>query len=289
MKKRNITIIALAAGICTLTTAVLANYSTANGYDILKKSIKNLLGTENYTLAYSGNVYSDNTKIFGGEMLEKYDKASQTCYRKEYSQLEGEDDYSSEIYYIGGARRYKVQEGKLYRAESEAENVKGILDGFAPNDDLTEKYIKFGELLSDAVVGDLKNNFACTASDNNGSTYEINLSSIQVPEIVNAGLSVIFGQINHLSSNKEDGSALREDVFRRLGSEPTVKSATLKFSVDKDGRLIEAEPKGVIEGNGHSVTVDTKFFLSDLGTTVPMTLTQEQMNSAPPLSDKKRS
>ena len=121
--------------------------------------------------------------------------------------------------------------------------------------------------MADTLVGDLKNNIVYVSGDDNSSTYEIKLEGIQIPELVNAGLSAMFSSMNQYSSYNED------DVFLKLGTDPVVKSASLTFTVDREGRLLDETGTFTLAGFGedgasHEACV-TETLKIDYGTAKP--------------------
>jgi hypothetical protein len=123
-----------------------------------------------------------------------------------------------------------------------------------------ERIIRFAELAMDTVIGDLKNNIVYVSGDDNSSTYEINLDAVQIPELVNAGLSAMFSSMNEYDNN---------DPYMILGTDPIVKNASMKFTVDNEGRLTDGTANVTMTGEGHDAAVDISIKLSDYGTTKP--------------------
>lgn len=277
MKRTKLTAtIGLALGVTIFAGAALANYNTANGYDTFKTAAKGLLSNENYTMNASFKLSIDG-KTVGSECTELYDRNGDvklnsfetsayfdedTSTVKRYSQ---DSDY---IYVYDNENR--GQEATVYQNASES-MANGVLDSMSTvkNEDdkkTVNKIVHFVELAADTFVGDLKNNIVYVSGDDNSSTYEMNLESVQIPELVNAGLSALFSEIN--TSNREFDEDNR-DPFYILGTDPIVKNVSLKFTVDNEGRFTNCLAISTMAGNGHEASVSAEMTISDYGTTKP--------------------
>lgn len=274
MKKTNRKLtagIGLALGVTIFAGAALANYSTANGYDTFKTAAKGLLKNENYTMNAKLSFSLDGEEKAGDEITELYDRNgdvklnhveknnSSTTY-KSYLQ----DNTYVNIYEQDGEQHTTVHDNAAdYWG-------RGALDSMTDvNDDdqkTADKIIRFAELAADTFVGDLKNNIVYVSGDDNGAEYEMNLDSVQIPELVNAGLSAMFSAIN--TSNRDFDEEDR-DPFLALGTDPIVKNASLKFAVDNEGRFTHVLAVISAVGNGHEGAVSIELNLSDYGTTKP--------------------
>ena len=275
MKKRTAAAVAMVVGVTVLAGAAFANYSTSNGYEVGKTAIKGLLDNENYTANVTFSYDVDGENIAKTETTEMYDRASKTMSRKEISS----DYYGMEQQYniwINENERI-IYTKSVDGTGNEDEFSEGYTSyGFYGNFDMmgnadeneketNQKIVRFVELLGDTLVGDLKNNVVMTASDDNSTTYEINLDAIQIPELVNAGLSAMFSSANTATYSSND-------PMMKLGTEPVAKSASLKFTVDNEGRFLDGVATGVMAGEGHEATVSMSLSMSDYGITVPETV-----------------
>lgn len=273
MKKTNRKLtasIGLALGVTIFAGAALANYSTANGYDTFKTAAKGLLKNENYTMNAKLSFSLDGEEKAGDEITELYDrngdvklnhveKNSSTTYKTYF-----QDNTYVSIYEQDGEQHTTVY-------DNAAEYMgRGALDSMTDvNDDdqkTADKIVRFAELAADTFVGDLKNNIVYVSGDDNGAEYEMNLDSVQIPELVNAGLSAMFSAIN--TSNRDFDEEDR-DPFLALGTDPIVKNASLKFAVDNEGRFTHVLAVMSAVGNGHEGVVSMELNLSDYGTTQP--------------------
>ncbi|WP_324823282.1 hypothetical protein [Sinanaerobacter sp. ZZT-01] len=263
-KKHFVTLVCLVVGMLVLTTAVYANYDDAKGYTNYKDSLKHLLfEADNYTLNYQAKIKMDDEMIqtlIGNEKLagknrSHYEKSGDSSDEKSrvydyYTFTEGNKYYS---YYPETNTYY---EGKISSDRS------GSLMG---SDDATvKKAVRFTELLADTLIGDLKNNVILESSKDGVKEYSIHVSGNQIPEIVNAGLSLAF-----TASNSED---YENDVTSKFGNEPYIDNVNMRVTLDEKGRLINNELEASLVGidqNGkkHKGTMEVTVDITDYEST----------------------
>ncbi|MGN0106096.1 MAG: hypothetical protein ACI4A5_00180 [Hominilimicola sp.] len=273
VKNKKITMaVGMAVGVTILAGAVFAGYNTSNGYEVGKTALKGLMKNENYTTNMEFKMSVDGVEIAKNNMTELYDRngdvklnrtessTSDTTYidnNTEYKAYTQDGMYISSIYYSDGESHTTVYKGETGRG-------KGAFDEFYSTDEeeknTTNKVVRFVELAADTFVGDLKNNIVYVSGDDDSSTYEINLDVVQIPELVNAGLSAMFSSMNQYDN---------EDPYMVLGIDPIVKNFSMKFTVDKEGRLTDGEANITMSGNDHEAAVDIALKMSDYGTTQP--------------------
>jgi len=280
-KRKKITMITgLVVGIVMLAGAAMANYNTSNGYDVGKIAAKGLLNNENYTASFDMKLSVDGNEVASQKVEELYDRNGDVkLNRHETGCTDFSGNDSDFSVYIQDKIRImqSIDDGKLNTHVYKGDEYYylhpvGMLDefnGMTDDDKSTaNKFIRFGELIADTLVGDLKNNIVYISGDDNSATYEINLDAVQIPEFANAGLSALFS-----SMRVND----RDDPLTALGEDPIVKSASLRFTIDNTGRLLDAVGAVTLSGrNGsgeiHTATLDLSLKVSDYGTTVPQRL-----------------
>lgn len=285
-KKKKITMITgVAVGVVMLAGAALANYNTSNGYDVGKMAAKALLSNENYTSDMTVSLSLDGEALSTTHITELYDRNGAVRLNKTEKMYGSDQNYG---YYRGnGETKEWLQDGTcIYISEySDAERKSGaavyknsfewrndgggMFDADNSMDDderkTSDRMVRFMELIGDTLVGDLKNNIVYVSGDDDSATYELNLDSVQIPEFVNAGLSAVFSQMQTYDN---------DDPLAVLGDDPIVSNASLKFTVDKEGRLLDGTASGALKGrdeNGdiHTVTMDISLKMSNYGTTKP--------------------
>lgn len=274
-KKRMTTAIGMAVGITLLAGAALASYNTSNGYEIGKTAVKGLMSNENYTSELKLALLIDGENINTTEVKELYDRNGDV----KLNNIEKTSSLEKYQYYMGSPQyeRY-VQDGDsisiYHRSDGEVDTsiyknyineynrANGTFDIRIDDEDkeTTNKIIRFVELVTDTMVGDLKNNIVYVSGDDSSSSYELNLDAVQIPEVVNAGISAMFSSMSRYDE---------DDPFMTFGTDPIIKNASLKFTVDSEGRLTDAFASSTLSGNGHEGTCEISLKLYDYGTTKP--------------------
>lgn len=281
-KTKNVAIVCAVTGACVLTTAAFASYQTANGYDTLKKSILNTIDYTNCTISASAKMNFDDTELMNGSLLHKFDANNKISYNKSTESGIGTSDSSSEWYYTDDYRYYYDIDNYFVKYPNSYSSFQNNLWGIDDTDRKTaDKVIKFMEVAADTVVGDLRNNFVCTEDTDDHASYSITLDSVQIPEIVNAGLSMIFSISNNSTYMVyEDGESVEysytEDDLQyyvaKLGNDPVVDTLNLNYSVNKDGSFRDGNLTVVFKGadssgESHNMTFNIDLAISDIGAT----------------------
>lgn len=275
-KKKITMAIGMVLGVTVLAGATFASYSTSNGYDVAKTAVKGLMKNENYTANMTTKISLDGKEISSDTLKELYDrngdvkinkenKVSSYDYNNEYREWVQDDTNIISSTHYDGEKRTLVEENA-----SEYLNLFGGFDKFytedANEDKRNQKMVNFVELIGDTMIGDLKNNIIYVSGDDNSSTYEMNLDAIQIPEVANAGLSVMFNPIGDAYDDSEP--------YNVLGTDPIVKNVSVKFTVDNEGRFTNLNAEASMVGNDsngekHEATVNITLDMSDYGTTKP--------------------
>lgn len=273
-KKKAVMTIGLALGVTVFASAALASYNTSNGYEVGKNAIKGLLNNENYTMNVNVKMSIDGNEIASTDITELYDRNGDVSLNRseksttskeyeyymgasEYKSYKQDGDYISTYYFDDGEANTSIYKGSDYMGNGSCDVMN---DADEDEKETTNKVIRFVELIGDTVVGDLKNNIVYVSGDDDRATYEISLDTMQIPEVVNAGLSAVFSSMNQYDN---------EDPFMMFGTDPIIKNASLKFTVDNEGRATDAVAVAVMSGNGHEGKIELSLKMSDYGTTKP--------------------
>ncbi len=193
-RKHAVTATCLLAGMFVLTSAVYANYDDARGYTNYKEAIKDLaFYQDNFSADGEMSILVDGEKmatIKGALKLDGNDyyirTVSEDSLNKEQSKSE-----SIQVYKDGKAYYYYPDSNSYLESEG-TESLRPDM-----SDPAVKKGIKFAELFADSMVGDLKNNFVLASKDGDNRTYSVNVSGSQIPEVVNAGISLMFTAANN--------------------------------------------------------------------------------------------
>ncbi|MBN7773423.1 hypothetical protein [Clostridium aminobutyricum] len=196
-RKHFITMTCLVAGMLVLTTAVYANYDNAGGYTNYKNAVKNLaFDADNYTADANMTFIMDGEEMTTSEFLYKCNNGDTSQYNLTNDNFSGEASKSEYYSYVNGDKRYVYypETNMYYESKIDGEKNKTII----PLDDATsKKAVRFAELMADAFVGDLKNNVVLVSEEDGVRKYSIHVEKSQIPEIVNAGLSLMFTANNN--------------------------------------------------------------------------------------------
>lgn len=195
-KKYFTTAVCLAVGIVLLTGSALANFENASGYSKVKKGALSLRSAENLTAQMDYEILLNGNRVDSAEVYQQFDNdGAVSSYNKE-----AYGDYSSETWIQDGYKISHLPTLEEYSYSLAKADSKGFNGGYVNASDeekaVQDKTINFFELLCDTLVGDLKNNVVLESSDAGNSTYSISLSKEQVPELVNAGLSMLSGSFS---------------------------------------------------------------------------------------------
>ena len=195
-KRHFVTAVCLLVGMMVLTTSVYANYDNANGYSNYKSAVKNLmLQTNNVTADGKAEFYMDGERIAGAEMGAKFGDKAKSSYERVIHQ---DGSTSAEYWTYDDGKNWVHYEADTnsYWTSPSSYDGRDNLFGIDPEDKTTQKMIRFLELGADLVVGDLKNNVVLAGQKDGVKEYQIEVSRNQMPEIINAGLSLLFTSVN---------------------------------------------------------------------------------------------
>lgn len=272
------TILCLVLGAVLLTTAAAANFGNANGYSAYKKSLLNMLEADNYSAEL------DVELTHNGQLLAKVESAYKVNAGGEVTSYSTERELNNMNSGAESNVSYDTQNWVVKNSDSSANrkfdyityNRRNLGDwnihntnnsGIATqiNNEISDKMIRFVEVLTDTLVGDLKNNFVMVSESNGEKSYQIVLRGNQLPEIVTAGFSLLYGSVQD--------SRNTNSLFYSMESEPVIDIAKMFLTLDSEGRLLSNTLEGTITGTGRdgseqSITLKIDINLSDYGTTV---------------------
>ncbi|MDL2273940.1 hypothetical protein LJC34_05315 [Oscillospiraceae bacterium OttesenSCG-928-G22] len=242
--KHFMTVVCLIVGLVILTTAAFANYDNANGYTAYKNAVKDLMYAQNFSATMSANL-SFNGRTLVGERLELlYDYSGAVS---EYTATLGEDGPLTEHWIANGSSYTRFadrsSDGRevwnIHKSYSKGQ-LSGLYDD-AHDRETADKVIRFVELLADTFVGDLKNNFVLVSNEGGNRTYQINLQGNQIPELVNAGISMIYSSmVTDASASSRGGYVTVSETYAMTDDEKS----------DELGELID-EAYEKLEENGY--------------------------------------
>lgn len=289
-KNKRMAIICGAVGACMLTVGAAAGYRTANGYDALKKSILATRELKNCTFNMDTRISFDGNEIVTDQQLWEGDLDNEMLHSKNTSDYYGETSCDEYYYYNDARYSLEQEDAGVYTKQNDFsfyyKNPWGIDDEDSPT---VDKVLTFLEIAADTVVGDLRNNFICTADEDDYTSYRVSLDRVQIPEIINAGLGVIFAISNDTADyarTDENGNeySISEDkdnmyyYTARMGNDPIVDSITLDYTLNKDGSFRDGTTVVIFKGEGHEIRFDISTKLDNVGTTRIQTLEEQGAN-----------
>ncbi len=296
INKKTTALISVVTGSVILATAAFANYAASNGYDVYKSALKDFVKERNYTQEMSVRLTFDGEELYDVESLyEEVDLDSNAVYKKEtgdiiegtdqrrVSETSTRDGEEIEMYNFSRIESGEyVLKPNVYINDLDYRDAYGCFTVTAADNDAetVDKAIRFAELAADMVVGDLKNNFIYMRDTDNGHEYSIELDSFQIPEIINAGMSLIgsgYKDNAEVIINGESSSYRSDDPFYRMYEDMSVKSGKCRVVVDDQGRLRENDITVELSGKDssgtqHTLAMEFAISVSKYGETVPKTV-----------------
>jgi len=172
MKKKGFKTMAVSAvaGCLLLSLSITAFATSGSGYETYKDAFKSTVLTENVTVSTQIEVTDNGTIILSGESIKKLDEKSSSS-KTSITVGEISKEYESSV----NNGNYVVNtDGKYYTVNKSDEKF-----GRDHREKLTSSNtIKLAEMLTDTLVGDVKNQFV-----KDGETISVNLEGAQIPEL----------------------------------------------------------------------------------------------------------
>ncbi|MFV0517852.1 MAG: hypothetical protein ACK5MV_10705 [Aminipila sp.] len=224
-RKHAVTATCLLVGMFMLTSAVYANYDDAKGYTNYKNAMKKLaFYEENFTVEGKATMLIDDEAFTTMNVDAKMDGKNTFMHTK--NTMAGDEDNTIES--------FQWQDGKTFYSYNPEANTYYTYESSGSvrpdmSDPTMKKAIRFTELLADAMVGDLKNNFVLTSGENGNKSYSVNISGSQIPEVINAGLSLMFTAANDASNIRANSYVTYENHMKAFGA----------FYEEKTGKTFE--------------------------------------------------
>lgn len=199
MRKMNRIMICLVVGVLVLSVSAFAAFGSVGGYSQYKDAIKLLLlDTKDVSLKANATITVDGETL-GDYLVEgQYAGAQYSTHTVQSTRDETTEHWSSDV--DGKYVSFNSIQPEYYHCWDSSYDVNSVDQnflGFNADDEVGQRLVKFVELAADTVMGDLKNNFVQTGSDNGSKTYTVDISEKQVPALVNAGLSLMAGSIGY--------------------------------------------------------------------------------------------
>lgn len=279
MKKSVIATIAAVSGAVIFSSAAIANYTTANGYEVVKDSLFGLFGTENYTFDLEVSMDVDDEYGLKVNNRVEMDNPNKRCYMRDIESTNfptSEDSYQSQRWYNDKVAIYQTRDNEPHGYISEYDKYTNMFsDEIFGDADTTSKVLYFMEVALDTAAGDLKNNFIYRGTEDGVKTYSLSLDAIQIPELINAGLSA-FTSVASDEYDRHEASSEEEEWAANIITMDNVYTDSINgvFTVNEDNSFNSGEVSATVTGkdkNGdvHNITFRVVVNMSDVGSTVP--------------------
>lgn len=265
MKKKGIKRVAIlaATGCLLLALSVTSFAATGSGYVSYRDAIKATAFTKNATMSAQFEVKDNGKVIFAGTGTQKRDNENNS-FKTSITVAGVTKAYEASL--VGGNLIAKVDD-KYYKASKDAEK-----SGKDQRENLSasSSTVKLAEMLTDTLVGDVKNQFV-----SDGQTISVKLSGAQIPELARLALSAAAENSNRMgdfkNNDKQDkGMKLVMDKMPKL-SNMDVKSIEMTATVDgktlKDNQFTVTLTGQDLKGVSHELTVMLNAKITDVGNT----------------------
>ncbi|OOM75232.1 hypothetical protein [Clostridium sp. BL-8] len=249
------------AGGVLLALSATAFASSSSGYESYKTAVKSIVTTENATIDAQYEVKDNGTVIFSGDTIQKLDNENRSS--KTSTTIDG----TSKTYESSNANGTFIidNDGNYYQMNKAGKDEKEKLSESSSS-------VKLAELVTDTLVGDVKNQFI-----QDGDKINVNLEGEQIPELAKLAVSAAVENSNrekaHNNSDKIGRDGDLKAVMDKVSglSNIDVKSISMTATVDGD-TLKDNNVTGVITGtdtNGtsHELTLTLDAKISDVGNT----------------------
>lgn len=295
MKKKRYmaTLTAVVVGVVLLATAAFANNQNATGYEKMKNATVKLITASNYSMQATANITLDDKTLASFEYTGKTnysDKENPAFSSKattaSYYSFENDSILDTPIsnnvistYVMDKVMYSQIDDEDCYafNIDEMYNTLPGLMNQAQFND---ETLIRFGTLLSDSMVGDLKNNFVLETLADGTEKYTVNLQGNQIPELLSAGIDLaVAGYRSSLSGYDITPNTIAGYFYNGA----TVESISSEAVLDKDGNYVKESGKVVILGKdtdnkSHKLEIVFNADVSNVGSTTPDRLDLSTVN-----------
>lgn len=296
-KKIIATGLCIAIGSTMLITTAFASSATTSGYDAYKSAIKNTLTAKNFTESATITLKDNGTVIASADNTAKLGINNKAASISATINAGGQKS-TVESYQQDGKSIFKSSDSQTYTVKNEDQRKKESQTGSTDKEGINATKLKDGEMLLDALVGNLQNYVTLDNNTDGTKAVSVQLSDSQLPAVVNAAASIIVknaanGEDRFHGNNGETGIA--KNVIQsmpKLTDNIRVDNVSLKAQIDKDNNIVNQVIDITVTGkdaNGtdHTITADINMNLSQFNSTTPdkIDLTGKQVNTLPSRKD----
>lgn len=253
------------AGGVLLALSVTAFASSSSGYESYKTAVKSIITTENATIDAQYEVQDNGTVIFSGDTIQKLDNENRS------SKTSTTVDGTSKTYESSNANGNLIidNDGNYYQINKDNNKAgKDEKENFSES----SSSVKLAELVTDTLVGDVKNQFI-----QDGNNISINLEGGQIPELAKLAVSAAVENSDREKAHNNNNKMGRdEDLKAVMDKVPSlsnidVKSISMTATVDgdtlKDNNVTTVITGTDANGASHELTLTLDAKISDVGNT----------------------
>lgn len=292
-KKLAITGLSIALGSVMLITTAFAGSTTTSGYEAYKSAIKNTITTRNFT-ENAVITASDNGKVLAAvNNTAKLGGDKQTMSQSTTVKI-GDQTNTFETYRQDGKMISKTSGSDVYNVMTFGQR-KDSNGKEGDEKQLDSSKIKDGEMLVDALVGNLQNYVTLDSKADGTKDISVQLSDSQIPTLANTAASIfVKNAVNkeNKMGNEKGISSVEKSLIAdmpKLVDGIRINSVNLKAEINKDNYIVNQVADISISGkdaNGadHTITVDINMNMSDFNSTTPdkIDLTGKQTQTVTP-------
>ena len=223
-------------GVLLLSVSVFAAYGSASGYGKYKEAAIDLVtATDNATIRLESSVRFDGEEKINETAIYRVDGKNQSTHSKSIVNG-GSADLNGEYF-------YSVIDGSVeeFRSDSDIYDVYSVDDDygregfFGSYGEGEKKLVKFGSLLADTVLGDLKNNVVLVGEKDGVKNYRLDVKGEQMPPLINAALDLAsYGENSVGYTYYEDEEATLKAYYEKTYGEPLPEDVAAYINGDYD-------------------------------------------------------
>ena len=292
MNKKSIAIgLSIALGSTMLITTAFANTTGETGYDTYKSAIKNTLIAKNFTENAVITV-KDNGNVIASVNNSSKLSLDNNAVSGSTSINAGGQTYTIETYNQDGKAIFKSSDNPVYNVMTKDQNSKEFKNKKSENEGLNSTKLNDGELLVDALVGNLQNYVTLDNKSDGSKEISASLSDNQLPAVVNAAASIVVknaaNEGNRMGMEKGDAAFTKNIInsIPKLVDNIRVENVSLKAQINPDNYIVNQVINIIISGkdaNGtvHTITADIDMNMLQFNNTTPdqIDLTGKQVNN----------
>ena len=286
-KKIIATGLSIAIGSTMLITTAFANTTSTSGYDAYKSAIKKTLTAKNFTESATITLKDNGNVIASGDNTAKLGIDNKTASVSATINAGGQTN-TIESYKQDGKSIFKSSDSPVYNVMNEGQRKNNITQ----QEGINATKLKDGEMLLDALVGNLQNYVTLDNKTDGTKDVSVQLSDSQLPAVVNAAASIVVKNAANGEDriHQENGeTALAKNVLQsmpKLVDNIRVDNVSMQAQIDKDNNIVNQVIDVTVSGkdaNGtdHTITADINMNLSQFNNTTPdkIDLTGKQVNT----------